>query len=130
MTDPAVVIGFSLFYFIAFIWIGSRYSSEMQTINKLKTLLKSDKFDNDKLTNQINKSNIKIKKFKRLAAKVYGILLIIHLLLNSNVRHPFEYIYYVLISFFGCGLLLIGVFMLKGRGSIDSNARMPGGTRI
>jgi predicted alpha/beta superfamily hydrolase len=59
MTHPAVVIGFSFFYFIAFIWIGSRYSSEMQTINKLKTLLKSDKFDNDKLTNQINKSNMK-----------------------------------------------------------------------
>jgi hypothetical protein len=130
MTESIIIITYSILYFIAFAWIGGRYSSEMQDINKLNTLIKSDKFDYDKLSIQIKQSSIRIKKLIRVTLITFCLLLIVHLLLNLYTLNTTGYYYYIIISCFIFIILLIAVFMLKGSGTIDSNPRMHGGIRI
>lgn len=130
MTDTIILITYSILYFVAFSWIGGRYSSEMQNLYKLKVRMKSDKFDHEKLSFQIEQSLIRLKKVRSLPFKLFSPLLLYHLLLNWLTLNSAEFYYYIVISCICFVILLLGVFLLKGHGTIDSNPRMPGGWRM
>ena len=130
MTDTIILITYSILYFVAFSWIGGRYSSEMQNLYKLKVRMKSDKFDHEKLSVKIEESTFRVKKIKSLPFKIYSPLLLNHILLNWLTLNSIDFYYYIVISCICFVILMLGVFLLKGHGTIDSNPRMPGGLRL
>jgi hypothetical protein len=130
MIDALIIIAYSIFYFAAFAWIGGRYSSEMQNLNKLNIRMKSDKFDHEKLLIQKAQLLIRIKKIKSLPIKIFSPVVSYHLILNWLTLNSTEYYYYIVFSCVFFLILLFGVFLLKGHGTIDSNPRMHGGWRM
>jgi len=130
MAEELIVFLYSILYFAAFSRIGSVYSSEMQNIAQYKAQLKSGKFNVEKLETKIKLSVKRIRKMKRVTFVVFGALLAVHLLLNRLTLDSNEFYYFIVISCFLFLILLLGVFMLKGNGTIDSNPRMHGGMRI
>jgi Na+/pantothenate symporter len=130
MTETIVIIAYSVLYFTAFSMFGGRYSSEMQSINKMNTLLKTGRFDSEKIISRIKKSVTRIKKIKRMALIAFSILLTVHLIINFLTLDSIDLYNYIVISCLVFVVLLIGVFWLKGNGTVDSNSRMHGGLRI
>jgi hypothetical protein len=130
MIDILIITGYSVLYFIAFAWIGGRYSSEMQNLNKVNIRMKSDKFDHEKLLLQKEQLVVRIKQIKSLPIKIFSPLAAYHFILNWLTLNSTAYYYYIVLSCVFFLILLFCVFLLKGHGTIDSNPRMHGGWRM
>ena len=125
-----ILFFYPLLYLVALFIIGGMYSSDMQEINKMNRLIKTGKFKIENLSKKICHLESRVKKNKRAGLAIFLILLIIHIGINwITIKEPFIY-KYAPISCLASFILLLGVFWLKGHGTIDDNPRMPGGMRI
>ena len=125
---------FIIIHLIAFIIYASFYSSAMQDITKYKKILMLQNIKQalkEKIEKKVNQKKLRIKKYKRLSYISLCGLFFIHILLlyllveSSNL----DYLYSILTAIVFLVLLLI-INWMKGAGTIDSNARLPGYTRI
>ena len=129
MIEILIYFVFPASYFFSMIIFGSKYSSKMQTINSLTKKPKSRKHKWSDTQKIILENEEKIKKEKNFASLFFSILLLTHwslMFFYFKSTTEFEYISFALLP---AGLLYLAlrvVYWLKGHGTIDTKAKLPG----
>ena len=127
MTIALIIFLFPIFYLIAFFVIGGKYSSNQQEINKINRLMRTGKFNRERLLAKSSRLEFKIKRIKRTAWIYFLMILTVHVTINWCTFNDLSLYYYALISCAVAYVLLLGVYWLKGHGTIADNPRFPGG---
>ncbi len=122
---------FVALYWLSFLLYASRYSSVMQDINKDFKLLKVKGVDEESVKSRIENRQFKIGKMKKIIWPLNIVIFLVHII-TLSVSAKSESIHFIgaLILLVVNILLVIAITWMKGAGTIDSNPRLPGQTRI
>lgn len=126
-----MVILFVAFYLIIFVVYASMYSSTMQDLNTDYRVLKVDGVDTKKIKTRISTRENKVSKLKKDIWLPVLFVFIAHLIAISQTQNSIGRDYLIASLLFGSTIVLVLIInWMKGAGTIDSNPRLPGQTRI
>lgn len=103
----------------------------MQDLNKDYRILKVEGVDTEKLKARISTRENKVSKLKKAIWLPILLVFIAHLIVNSQTPNSVGLDYLIASILFVSTIVLIFIVnWMKGAGTIDSNPRLPGQTRI
>lgn len=118
-------------YLIIFVVYATMYSSTMQDLNKDYRVLKVEGVDTEKIKSRISKRENKVLKFKKVIWIPTLLAFIAHLITISQSHNSVGFDYLIASMLIVSTIVLIFIMnWMKGAGTIDSNPRLPGQTRI
>ena len=126
------IIGlFVIIQLAAFIIYASFYASSMQDIATRKKLLRHKTITSQPIIKSIQSKLKKVKFYKRLSLLTIIALTILHVVfLYIHNNFTFMNVFWAVVIGSGTTILWLIINWLKGAGTIDDNARLPGFTRI
>ena len=126
-----IITIFVTLYLINFVVYASMYSSTMQDLNKDYRILKVEGVDTEKLKARISTRENKVSKLKKAIWLPILLVFIAHLIVNSQTPNSVGLDYLIASILFVSTIVLIFIVnWMKGAGTIESNPRLPGQTRI
>lgn len=107
------------------------YSSTMQDLNKDRRILNAEGVDIAKLKSRISARKNKMSKLKKIIWIPTCAVFVAHLIANGMTPNivAIDYLF-TSIPFVSTIILILIINWMKGAGTIDSNPRLPGQTRI
>ena len=107
------------------------YSSAMQDLHKDHRILNLEGVDIAKLKSRISARENKVSKLKKIIWIPTCAVFVAHLIANVLTPNIFGIDYlFASIPFVSTIILILIINWMKGAGTIDSNPRLPGQTRI